>query len=108
MGIHGRNFSPDPPLNPSSSVDVVLFSTYSDRLPGTPLFYSVSFCLFNLQNYYVVYLLSLSYLNVETTLIIPLRASSLHTVHKSIPFLKVISLTVNLFHDYCTILFNSN
>jgi len=34
-------FPLDPPLNPSSSVDVVLFSTYSDRLPGTPLFYSV-------------------------------------------------------------------
>ena len=34
---------------------------------GWILFYSVSLCLFDLQNYYDVYLLSLSYLNVETT-----------------------------------------
>src|SRR6218665_1183964 len=55
------------PLNPSSSVDVLLFSTYSDRLLGTLLIYSVSFCLFDLQKYYAVYFLSLSYSNVETT-----------------------------------------
>src|SRR6218665_3879818 len=38
-------------MDPSSSVNVVLFSTYSLRLPETTLLYTVSFCLFDVQNY---------------------------------------------------------